>query len=472
MSVQFTEEEQRETVDFLRQVVADRPNAFGQGEALPIRVSALPISVNEFEGQCIEWCLQYLDKSNAPDIATGHIAHAAVKQVIESDLSAYRHTETEDGLFNSSQIAKDVVNKVLKVCEEWLQDPPSLHKSNKKYESCDHAIKNTRRKMEDRHVMLPQFNSLFGFPEDYRNQAFFAVYDGHSGVDASNFAATHLHCHLARNKNIATDPSLALKEAFEKTDECFVAKAKREGLRSGSTAVAVLISGESLYVAWLGDSQVVLGKAGQAAELMTPHKPDREDERQRIEALGGCVVYFGAWRVNGSLSVSRAIGDAEHKPYVSGEPDVEEFILEGDEDFLILACDGLWDVVKPYEAVEFVYQYCAKGGERSSVAKLLVDSAKNGGSNDNISVVVVFLDAHKKALSVEAVADSIANIAVNQHASIDENIVNFTENGTSGNSNSNITEDKSPALSPELSPKSSKRSSNSEVEGKALGVQS
>lgn len=140
-------------------------------------------------------------------------------------------------------------------------------------------------------------------------------------------------------------------------------------------------------------------------------------------------------------------------------------VLTGDEDFLILACDGLWDVVKPYEAVEFVYQYCAKGGERSSVAKLLVDSAKNGGSNDNISVVVVFLDAHKKALSVEAVADSIANIAVNQHASIDENIVNFTENGTSGNS-------KSPALSPELSPKSSKRSSNSEVEGKALGVQS
>lgn len=40
-------------------------------------------------------------------------------------------------------------------------------------------------------------------------------------------------------------------------------------------------------------------------------------------------MYFGAWRVNGSLSVSRAIGDAEHKPYISGEPDVEEFILEG-----------------------------------------------------------------------------------------------------------------------------------------------
>ena len=54
-----------------------------------------------------------------------------------------------------------------------------------------------------------------------------------------------------------------------------------------------------------------------------------QDERQRIESLGGCVVWFGAWRVNGSLSVSRAIGDAEHKPYISGEPDVAEFTLEG-----------------------------------------------------------------------------------------------------------------------------------------------
>lgn len=69
---------------------------------------------------------------------------------------------------------------------------------------------------------------IFFCEQEYTNQAFFAVYDGHSGVDASSYAATHLHCHLARNKNLDTDPSLALKEAFEKTDECFVAKAKRE----------------------------------------------------------------------------------------------------------------------------------------------------------------------------------------------------------------------------------------------------
>ena len=78
------------------------------------------------------------------------------------------------------------------------------------------------------YLLISWYEILFSFDKGFSNQAFFAVYDGHSGVDASNFSATHLHCHLARNKNLDIDPRLALKEAFEKTDECFVAKAKRE----------------------------------------------------------------------------------------------------------------------------------------------------------------------------------------------------------------------------------------------------
>lgn len=149
--------------------------------------------------------------------------------------------------------------------------------------------------------------------------------------------------------------------------------------------------------------------------------------------------------------------------------------LTGDEDFLILACDGLWDVVKPDEAVEFVFQYLAEGGERSSVAQLLVNSAKSAGSNDNISVVVVFLDAHKKNVPVKAVTDSVSNITladVEQHVSLEENAVKFTKNGTNEKSNSENTKEKSPAPSPEISPKSSKRSSKKGVDGDTLEVQS
>lgn len=461
MSVLFTEEEVQQTIEFLRRFVALRPDAFGEDEPLPFRVTPLSISINELEGESIEWCTQYLDKSGAPEAVAALITRAAINKISAKDLSIYKQDEGEDALLDSSRIARDAINKVIEVCRQWNSEPPSFQKSKMKYESCVHAIKNTRRKMEDRHVILPEFNSLFGFPQDCSNQAFFAVYDGHSGVDASNFSATHLHCHLARNKNLATDPRLALKEAFEETDECFVAKAKREGLRSGSTGVAVFIKGESLYVAWLGDSQVVLCKAGQHHLLMDPHKPNREDERQRIEALGGCVVFFGAWRVNGSLSVSRAIGDAEHKPYISGEPDTEELDLEGDEDFLILACDGLWDVIKPSEAVNAVCQYLAEGGDRASVAKCLVDGAKDAGSNDNISVVVVFLDSHKKDVCEQEVCDSVSRLSsssADQHVSFTKNGSNSSENGTNQETNCGDLGEKSSAVPCKLSQKSLKKS--------------
>ena len=68
-----------------------------------------------------------------------------------------------------------------------------------------------------------------------------------------------------------------------------------------------------LYVAWLGDSQAVLCRGGEPVELMDPHKPNRDDEKARIEAAGGVVVWYGAWRVNGVLSVARAIGDKKVK---------------------------------------------------------------------------------------------------------------------------------------------------------------
>ena len=61
--------------------------------------------------------------------------------------------------------------------------------------------------------------------------------------------------------------------------------------------------------------------------------PLLQDEKERIESLGGCVVWFGAWRVNGTLSVSRAIGDIEHKPYICGNPDVIEYEFDGRDNF-------------------------------------------------------------------------------------------------------------------------------------------
>lgn len=81
--------------------------------------------------------------------------------------------------------------------------------------------------------------------------------------------------------------------------------------------------------------------------LTEDHKASREDERARIEALGGHVDDFtGTWRVQGIMAVTRGIGDAHLKEYITSVPETRRVDLEGKEDFIVLASDGLWDVVR------------------------------------------------------------------------------------------------------------------------------
>uniref|UniRef100_A0ACB8EDL0 Protein phosphatase 1E n=1 Tax=Sphaerodactylus townsendi TaxID=933632 RepID=A0ACB8EDL0_9SAUR len=310
----------------------------------------------------------------------------------------------QKGLFpgevETVKLARTVFSKLHDVCSSWVKDFPLQRKPHRYYETSIHAIKNMRRKMEDKHVCIPDFNTLFNL-EDQEEQFYFAVFDGHGGVDAAIYASIHLHVNLVHQEMFQHDPAEALCKAFRVTDERFVQKAARESLRCGTTGVVTFIRGNMLYVAWLGDSQVMLVRRGQAVELMKPHKPDREDEKKRIEALGGCVVWFGAWRVNGSLSVSRAIGDAEHKPYICGDADSASTVLDGSEDYLILACDGFYDTVNPDEAVKVVADHLKENnGDSSMVAHKLVASARDAGSSDNITVIVVFLRDMSTAVSV------------------------------------------------------------------------
>ena len=102
------------------------------------------------------------------------------------------------------------------------------------------------------------------------------------------------------------------------------------------------------------------------------------------------VIWIGAWRVNGSLSVSRAIGDAKEKKYVIGEADVTKVTLEGTEEYLVLACDGVWDVVNGEEMVECVSQHFLKGGNKQGTAKAICDFARCEGSSDNLTAIVIF----------------------------------------------------------------------------------
>ncbi|XP_062341117.1 protein phosphatase 1E [Osmerus eperlanus] len=368
-----------------------------ENDPLPMRPLSDLITEDEVEGECLDLCLQHLCKYNCPFSLAAALARATADSVLQSDLTIHHLQKTlEEGTdplpqLEAVKLARLIFNKLCETCCLWLKDFPYRRRPQPYYETSIHAIKNMRRKMEDKHIVIPDFNTLFNI-QDQEEQAFFAVFDGHGGVDAAIYAANHLHVNLVRQEMFSQDPAEALFRAFKVTDERFVKKAAREHMRCGTTGVVTFLRGRTLYVAWLGDSQVMLVRKGQAVELMKPHKPDREDEKQRIEALGGCVIWFGTWRVNGSLSVSRAIGDSEHKPYICGDADHSTFPLDGTEDYLILACDGFYDTVSPDEAVRVVSDHLEENaGDSTMVAHKLVASARDAGSSDNITVIVVFL---------------------------------------------------------------------------------
>ena len=99
---------------------------------------------------------------------------------------------------------------------------------------------------------------------------------------------------------------------------------------------------------------------------------------------------MGAWRVNGNLAVSRAIGDAKDKKYVIGEAEVTTVDLDGSEDYLVVACDGIWDVVNGEEMSDCMRKHFLNGGTMVNAAKSVVEFARSEGSGDNLTAIVVF----------------------------------------------------------------------------------
>mmetsp|Transcript_19510 Transcript_19510/g.42153 ORF Transcript_19510/g.42153 Transcript_19510/m.42153 type:complete len:187 (-) Transcript_19510:85-645(-) len=165
-------------------------------------------------------------------------------------------------------------------------------------------------------------------------------------------------------------------------------------------SVCVSVDASQSRRAHAGDSHGVLCRSGRAVALTTDHKPNDPDEKNRIVQAGGFVI---VGRVNGELAVSRALGDWAFKrtpgrEHVSAIPDVKvDPITEADE-FVILACDGLWDVTTNQEAVNIVIEIRQRGGSANAAAKRLVQGAVkvNPLSADNVSVVVVYLRPHHR----------------------------------------------------------------------------
>lgn len=251
------------------------------------------------------------------------------------------------------------------------------------------SMQGWRVEMEDAHT------AVVGIPHGLEDWSFFAVYDGHAGSRVANYCSTHLLEHITNNEDFratekpgsALEPSVenvksGIRTGFLKIDEYMRNFSDlRNGMdRSGSTAVGVMISPEHMYFINCGDSRAVLYRNGQVCFSTQDHKPCNPREKERIQNAGGSVMIQ---RVNGSLAVSRALGDYDYKcvdgkgpteQLVSPEPEVCEILRAEEDEFIILACDGIWDVMSNEELCEFVKSRLEVSDDLEKVCNWVVDT--------------------------------------------------------------------------------------------------
>ncbi|XP_011871353.1 PREDICTED: probable protein phosphatase 2C T23F11.1 [Vollenhovia emeryi] len=241
---------------------------------------------------------------------------------------------------------------------QTLSEPITKKKSaccrDKNYRVGSSCMQGWRVKMEDSHV------HILSLPYD-PGTAFFAVYDGHGGAAMAQYAGKHLHEYIIkRNEYKEGDIVTGIQQGFLELDKAMQNNATLRDEHAGTTVIAILIKDNILYSANAGDSRAVACINGRAVPLSRDHKPTLKDERKRIEAAGGFVEYK---RVNGNLALSRALGDFifkrnDRKPpeeqIVTAFPEVQQFTIDKDWEFVVLACDGIWDVMTSEEVVQFV----------------------------------------------------------------------------------------------------------------------
>lgn len=243
-----------------------------------------------------------------------------------------------------------------------------------------------------REAMEDRFSAITNLERDPK-QAIFGVYDGHGGSRAAEFAAKNLCNNILGERGSErneSDIEEAVKRGYLTTDSEFL---KEKDVKGGSCCVTALIKDGNLVVSNAGDCRAVLSVGGFAEALTSDHRPSRDDERNRIESSGGYVDTFNSvWRIQGSLAVSRGIGDAHLKRWVISEPETKTLRINPQHEFLILASDGLWEKVGNQEAVDIARPFCMGTDQNQKpllACKKLVDLSVSRGSLDDISVMLI-----------------------------------------------------------------------------------
>lgn len=254
-----------------------------------------------------------------------------------------------------------------------------------------------RRTMEDVHTYVENFASRLDW-------GYFAIFDGHAGNQASKWCGSHLHIIIEERilREYARDFRDILNDSF--IDVHKQINSTLEG-NSGCTAAVGILCWEvpssvpkgsinpgqhkrMLYTANVGDTRIVLFRNGRGVRLTYDHKASDIIEMQRVEKAGGLIMKS---RVNGMLAVTRSLGDKFFDTLVVENPFTTSVEITTSDQFLIIACDGLWDVIDDQQACEKIKDI----KDANEAAKTLVRLALEVGTTDNVTVMVVIFDDHQ-----------------------------------------------------------------------------
>ncbi len=264
-------------------------------------------------------------------------------------------------------------------------------------------------------------NNLNGANKNQIKILYNGIFDGHGGGEISKTLVDPTKIHLSKyfcNTSSPIATNLSSKKTFNKNMIIPLFKRVQDKLKNyyinsntmGSTAVIVLLYPRNtdkqdklaLKVINLGDSRAsICNEYNIGTSLSLDHKPHLLCEKNRIAKMGGTIEYSNGDdpRING-MSVSRSFGDLDNR-YISQEPDCYDYTL-GHEKFIVLGCDGIWDVLHNQEVVDFILERYEelkksnkpfvelKGRSENNIAQKLADYAIKRGSSDNISVSIIF----------------------------------------------------------------------------------
>ena len=248
------------------------------------------------------------------------------------------------------------------------------------------TLQNKKKANEDRYTI-----------NDSGSTKYYAIYDGHGGVFVADYLTDNLTQFFIDNKVSYPLSKDYVNMIYDKIQSILCDKFGDNVLYCGSTSLSLCqYAKDKINIVNVGDSRAVLCRHRTAMQLTMDHKPENPYEHSRVVKNGGSVYFDGEdFRID-DLGVARSFGD-KYTDFVIHEPDIFDYKIEKQDRFIILACDGLWDVLTNQQAVDIVlnniYQdRTIRIKDEKNSADLLANEAIKLGSIDNITCIIIFFD--------------------------------------------------------------------------------